>query len=84
MDVQGVSLSTSTCMAVKVVSISTVSTMDVQGVSLSIASIMDVNGVSPCQTEGENLVWFREIRKKISQIINDYLYLPFFLLIILW
>jgi hypothetical protein len=28
------------------------------------------------------LVW--RIRKKISQIINDYLYLPFFLLIILW
>jgi hypothetical protein len=29
------------------------------------------------------LVWFGE-RNKISQIINDYLYLPFFLLIILW
>jgi hypothetical protein len=28
------------------------------------------------------LVWIK--RKKISQIINDYLYLPFFLLIILW
>ncbi len=28
------------------------------------------------------LVWRN--RKKISQIINDYLYLPFFLLIILW
>ncbi len=26
----------------------------------------------------------RRNRKKISQIINDYLYLPFFLLIILW
>jgi hypothetical protein len=28
------------------------------------------------------LVW--KNRKKISQIINDYFYLPFFLLIILW
>jgi hypothetical protein len=28
------------------------------------------------------LVWIN--RKKISQIINDYIYLPFFLLIILW
>ena len=28
------------------------------------------------------LVW--RIRKKISQIIKDYFYLPFFLLIILW
>jgi hypothetical protein len=28
------------------------------------------------------LVWRN--RKKISEIINDYLYLPFFLLIILW
>jgi hypothetical protein len=28
------------------------------------------------------LVWRN--RKKISQIINDYLYLPFFLLLILW
>ncbi len=28
------------------------------------------------------LVW--KIRKKISQIIKDYFYLPFFLLIILW
>jgi hypothetical protein len=28
------------------------------------------------------LVW--RSRKKISQIIKDYLYLPFFLLIILW
>jgi hypothetical protein len=32
---------------------------------------------------GKNLVWFGEIEKKISQIVNDYLYLPFFLLIIL-
>jgi hypothetical protein len=32
---------------------------------------------------GKNLVWFRENRKKISQIINDYLYLPFFLLFLL-
>jgi hypothetical protein len=28
------------------------------------------------------LVW--RIRKKISQIVKDYLHLPFFLLIILW
>jgi hypothetical protein len=28
------------------------------------------------------LVW--KNRKKISQIINDYLYMPFFLLVILW
>ncbi len=28
------------------------------------------------------LVW--RIRKKISQIVKDYFYLPFFLLIILW
>jgi hypothetical protein len=36
------------------------------------------------QTEGKNpgLVWRN--RKKINQIFNDYLYLPFFLLIILW
>jgi hypothetical protein len=35
------------------------------------------------QTEGNlGLVWRN--RKKISQIINDYLYLPFFILIILW
>jgi hypothetical protein len=30
-----------------------------------------------------HLVWFGEIERKISQIINDYFYLPFFLLIIL-
>jgi hypothetical protein len=36
------------------------------------------------QTDGKNLVWFGEIEKKISQIIKDYFYLPFFLLIILW
>ncbi len=35
------------------------------------------------QTDGKNLVWWRN-RKKISQIIKDYFYLPFFLLIILW
>jgi hypothetical protein len=29
------------------------------------------------------LVWFGEIERKISQIIKDYFYLPFFLLIIL-
>jgi hypothetical protein len=34
------------------------------------------------QTDGKNLVWFGEIDRKISQIINDYLCLPFFLLII--
>jgi hypothetical protein len=34
------------------------------------------------QTDGIGLVWRN--RKKISQIINDYLCLPFFLLIILW
>jgi len=32
----------------------------------------------------QNLVCFGEIERKISQIINAYLYLPFFLLIILW
>jgi hypothetical protein len=31
----------------------------------------------------KTFVWFGEIKKKISEIINDYLYLPFFLLIIL-
>jgi hypothetical protein len=31
------------------------------------------------QTDGKNLVWRN--RKKISQIINVYLYLPFFILI---
>jgi hypothetical protein len=46
---------------------------------------------SPCslgtrQTNGKNLVWFGEIERKLAkyQIINAYLYLPFFLLIILW
>ncbi len=34
------------------------------------------------QTDGKILVWFGN-RKKISQIIKDYFYLPFFLLIIL-
>jgi hypothetical protein len=36
------------------------------------------------ENRGEKLgvVWRK--RKKISQIISDYLYLPFFLLIILW
>jgi hypothetical protein len=34
------------------------------------------------QTAKLGLVWIN--RKKISQIINAYLYLPFFLLIILW
>ncbi len=36
------------------------------------------------QTDGKNwgLVWRN--RKKMSQIIKDYFYLPFFLLIILW
>jgi hypothetical protein len=36
------------------------------------------------ENRGEKLglVWRK--RKKISQIINDYLYLPFFFLIILW
>jgi hypothetical protein len=36
------------------------------------------------QTDGKNLIWFGEIERKISQIIKDYFYLPFFLLIILW
>jgi hypothetical protein len=36
------------------------------------------------QADGKNLVWFGEIEEKISQIIKDYFYLPFFLLIILW
>jgi hypothetical protein len=34
------------------------------------------------QTAKNGLVWRN--RKKISQIIKDYFYLPFFLLIILW
>ncbi len=39
--------------------------------------------VGPGKQRGKlGLVWRN--RKKISQIINDYLYLPFFLLIILW
>jgi hypothetical protein len=33
---------------------------------------------------GEKLGLIWRNRKKISQIINNYLYLPFFLLIILW
>jgi hypothetical protein len=36
------------------------------------------------QTEGGKLGLVWRNRKKISQIINDYLCLPFFLLIILW
>jgi hypothetical protein len=36
------------------------------------------------QTDGKNLVWFGEIERKLAQIINDYLCLLFFLLIILW
>jgi hypothetical protein len=36
------------------------------------------------QTYGEKQVWFGEIEQKISQIIEDYLYLPFFHLFILW
>jgi hypothetical protein len=32
------------------------------------------------QTDGKNLVWFGEIERKF----NAYIYLPFFLLIILW
>jgi hypothetical protein len=35
------------------------------------------------QRDGKNLVWFGEIEIKLAQIINAYLYLPFFLLIIL-
>jgi hypothetical protein len=35
------------------------------------------------KTDSKNLVWFGEIERKISQIIKDYFYLPFFLLIIL-
>ncbi len=35
-------------------------------------------------TDGKKLGLVWRNRKKISQIINDYLYLPFFLLIILW
>jgi hypothetical protein len=34
------------------------------------------------KTDGKNLVWFGEIARKLGQIINAYLYLPFFLLII--
>jgi hypothetical protein len=33
---------------------------------------------------GGNIGLFWRNRKKISHIINEYLYLPFFLLIILW
>jgi hypothetical protein len=36
------------------------------------------------QTDSKNMVWFGEKEKKISQIIKDYFYLPFFLLFILW
>jgi hypothetical protein len=36
------------------------------------------------QMEGKILVWFGEMERKISQIINDYIYLPFFLIIIVW
>jgi hypothetical protein len=37
------------------------------------------------QTDSKNLVWFGEIENLPNyQIINAYLYLPFFLLIILW
>jgi hypothetical protein len=36
------------------------------------------------QTDGKNLVWFGEIERKLAKLINAYLYLPFFLLIILW
>jgi hypothetical protein len=32
----------------------------------------------------QKLGWVWRNRKKISQIINDYIYLPFFLLFILW
>jgi hypothetical protein len=42
---------------------------------------------SPALGQGkqkEKLGLVGRIRKKISQIINAYLYLPFFLLIILW
>jgi hypothetical protein len=35
------------------------------------------------QTDGKNMVWFGEIEKS-SQIIINYFYLPFFILIILW
>jgi hypothetical protein len=30
------------------------------------------------------MVWFGETERKISPVINDYLYFPLFLLIILW
>ncbi len=33
--------------------------------------------------EGKNLVWFVEIERKLAKLSNNYLYLPFFLLIIL-
>jgi hypothetical protein len=36
------------------------------------------------QTDGKNLVWFGEIKRRLAKYINAYLYLPFFLLIILW
>jgi hypothetical protein len=42
------------------------------------------NPVGTRQTVGKKLGLVWRNRKKISQIINDYLYLPFFLLIILW
>jgi hypothetical protein len=35
-------------------------------------------------SRGEKLGLVWRNKKKISQIINDYLYLPFFLFIILW
>jgi hypothetical protein len=36
------------------------------------------------QTDDKNLVWFGEIERKLALIVNTYLFLSFFLLIILW
>jgi hypothetical protein len=41
------------------------------------------SGSGTRQTDGKNWVWFGEIERKLAKIINAYLYLPFFLLIIL-
>jgi hypothetical protein len=40
--------------------------------------------LGPRQTDGRKLGLVWRNRKKISQIIKDYFYLPFFLLFILW
>ncbi len=36
------------------------------------------------QTDGKNMVWFGEIERKLAKIIKCFVYLPLFLLVILW